>query len=215
MNETPPTDDQGNDLEALYRNSSAQYPSKPSAKVRAAILEHSVQLAANRPGTSPGVARIPQVRRSSRPKWRRPVLIGSLAAAALAGVLVGPQFLKPSAPPTRDAPAPVVRPAPSEPAATGEISAAASADSVPPTVTGMRARLAAAAPSAPVEARDSEGRTALMLAVLQGHRDEVVALLRQGADANAADFAGVTPLQAARANHLPAIADALVQAGAR
>jgi ankyrin repeat protein len=79
----------------------------------------------------------------------------------------------------------------------------------------MRARLAAAAPSAPVEARDSEGRTALMLAVLQGHRDEVVALLRQGADANAADFAGVTPLQAARANHLPAIADALVQAGAR
>jgi ankyrin repeat protein len=66
-----------------------------------------------------------------------------------------------------------------------------------------------------IDARDSEGRTALMLAVLQGRLDSVLALLRRGADPNAADLAGLTPLQAARANQQAEIADALLRAGAR
>jgi hypothetical protein len=276
MSDTPPTDGEGDDVEGLYRKSAAQYPSRPSTKVRQAILEHSAQLAANR-RHAPGVGRIPRVTRSPSPKWRRPVLLGSLAAAAMAGLLVGPQFLRPSAPPVAlrgsptttipalqlpkssatsasakaqtgespriaiDLPAPAPAPgapapamhlsaraaaaAPanpdqaasgaSEPTGTGGISAAASADDVQPTVTAVRARQAASAAAASIDARDSEGRTALMSAVLQGRLDAVVALLRKGADANAADFAGVTPLQAARAKHLPEIADALIEAGAR
>jgi len=66
-----------------------------------------------------------------------------------------------------------------------------------------------------VDARDSEGRTALFLAALQGHDEAVASLLAAGADPNAADVLGLTPLQAATANHHAAIAAALRRAGAR
>ncbi len=251
MNDTPPTDDQGDGLEELYRKSAAQHRSRPSAKTRRAILEHAARTA---PGT-----------RSAAHNWRRAVLFGSLAAAAIAGLLVGPQFLHHSAPPEsvvaetsqsapmaiklpENLPAPRVQAramqmAPRAPAAVpektdhapsgvrdsaviGGIPAAATEAGAAPVVTGMRARqtpfatsggAAESAPDAsvPVDARDSDGRTALMLAVLQGRLDTVVALLRRGADPNAADRAGVTPLQAARANNQPAIADALLRAGAQ
>jgi uncharacterized protein len=65
-----------------------------------------------------------------------------------------------------------------------------------------------------IDATDSDGRTALMLAVMQGRLDTVVDLLMRGADPNAADSAGVTPLQAARAVNRPEIVDALLRAGA-
>ncbi len=48
-----------------------------------------------------------------------------------------------------------------------------------------------------VDARDAGGRTALMLATLHGQVPAVEALLAAGADPNAADAGGVTPLQAA------------------
>src|ERR1700733_6294089 len=96
MNETPPTDDAAEDLEALYRKSSAQDLSRPSARTRQAILEHSLRIATNRAQTPSQIA---PVTRLSRPKWQRPVLVGSLAAAALAGLLIGPQYLRPAAPP--------------------------------------------------------------------------------------------------------------------
>ncbi len=287
MNETPPTDDRGDDLEELYRKSSAQYPGQPSAKARRAILEHAEQLAVDRSHTA-GVGRIPRVARSSTARWRRPVFVGSLAAVALAGLLVGPQFLRPSAPPgtvstastttsglkvpTSAAPSVSASAEPSEPppavslpvtgrarniqmpsmqvasrlsagvpanpdrAASGAneptalagVSAAAQQDSARVSVTGMRVRPAPFAPSgdsapseaprsdtASVDARDAQGRTALMLAVLQGRLDSVVSLLRRGADPNAADLAGLTPLQAALANQKTEIADALRGAGAR
>ena len=289
MNDTPPTDDQDDDLEELYRKSSAHYPSRPSAKARRAILEHAGQLAANR-SQAPGTGRIPRVARPSTENWRRPVFVGSLAAAALAGLLVGPQFLRPSAPPgtlpavptaatsTMKVPKPaapsvsaaaepsepppaaanlpvtgrarnIQMPAmqlaprlsanvpansdrapsgPGEPTALAGASAAAQQDSARVTVTGMRVRPAPFAPggdsaasearlsaAASIDARDAQGRTALMLAVLQGRLDSVVSLLRRGADPNAADLAGMTPLQAAVANQKPEIADALRGAGAR
>ena len=263
MSDTPPTDDKRDDLEALYRNSSAHSPTRPSAKVRRAILEHAAKLVTDRPQTTG----------SARTRWRRTALLGSLAAAALAGLLIGPQFLTPSAPPSalrgpQTAPPsvaknlPVTEPArplvKSEtqvaPSAAGAASAnperrdfAISEPAAPPAagaavrVTGMRARLepdatvadaaaerrrgmdrgVSAASKAlldaagPIDARDAEGRTALMRAVLQGRLDSVVALLRRGADPNVADSVGMTPLQAAQANERPEIVEALRRAGAR
>jgi hypothetical protein len=66
-----------------------------------------------------------------------------------------------------------------------------------------------------IDGRDSSGRTALMLAILSGHADAVDALLASGADPNAADSDGTTPLQAALTGNQPAIAAALRRAGAR
>jgi ankyrin repeat protein len=85
--------------------------------------------------------------------------------------------------------------------------AAASGD-----LLGLRAQLDQ---GADIEARDVHGRTALMLAVLNGHARLVEELLTRGADPNAADADGVTPLRAAAAGHQPTIAAALRRAGAR
>jgi hypothetical protein len=68
---------------------------------------------------------------------------------------------------------------------------------------------------ADINARDSAGRTALMLATLHGEADAVAALLAYGADPNAADADGTTPLQAATAGDHPAIVAALRRHGAR
>ena len=66
-----------------------------------------------------------------------------------------------------------------------------------------------------IDARDAAGRTALMLATLQGQTDAVLALLAHGADPNAADASGTTPLQAATAAGHTAIVTALLRYGAR
>jgi len=68
---------------------------------------------------------------------------------------------------------------------------------------------------ADVDARDSDGRTALMLAVINGRPGAVAALLASGADPNAAAGNGTTPLQFAEARDEPDIAAALRRAGAR
>jgi hypothetical protein len=70
------------------------------------------------------------------------------------------------------------------------------------------------ADAAIVNMRDSEGRTPLMLAVLQNRLDAVEDLLHRHADPNVADGAGVTPLQAALAHNETEIAAALRHAGA-
>ncbi|HWX81425.1 MAG TPA: ankyrin repeat domain-containing protein [Steroidobacteraceae bacterium] len=66
-----------------------------------------------------------------------------------------------------------------------------------------------------VDARDRSGRTALMLAILNGHVEMVEALLAHGADANAVDLAGARPLQMARAAGNREIVDSLLRAGAQ
>jgi hypothetical protein len=66
-----------------------------------------------------------------------------------------------------------------------------------------------------IDARDDGGRSALMVATLHGQSGAVEALLASGADPNAADAQGVTPLQAAMAANQPAIAEQLRRAGAR
>ena len=66
-----------------------------------------------------------------------------------------------------------------------------------------------------IEARDSQGRTPLLLAVLAHQAAAARALLDAGADANAADAGGVTPLAAARAANDPQLAALLEGYGAR
>ena len=66
-----------------------------------------------------------------------------------------------------------------------------------------------------IDSRDSLGRTALMLATLHGQIGTAIALLGHGADPNAADARGRTPLEAARAGDHPDIVAALLRYGAR
>ena len=74
---------------------------------------------------------------------------------------------------------------------------------------------AALSSSFDVDARDQGGRTALMLAILNGHADVVDALLAHGAGANAVDTSGVRPLQMARAKGNEEIIASLLRAGAQ
>ncbi len=64
-----------------------------------------------------------------------------------------------------------------------------------------------------LNARDAQGRTPLMLAVLHHHRESVDALLASGADPNVADDRGRTPLQVAAADGDDDISTALKLAG--
>ena len=66
-----------------------------------------------------------------------------------------------------------------------------------------------------VDQRDAEGRTLLMLATLHHHREAVEDLLADGADPNAADRGGRTPLDVANALGDEKIRAALRLAGAR
>jgi hypothetical protein len=68
---------------------------------------------------------------------------------------------------------------------------------------------------AALDERDEQGRTPLMLAIVQGRPDVVRLLLNRGADPNIADSAGRTPLQQAKQQHLREVAALLKQAGAR
>jgi hypothetical protein len=323
VSELPPSPEDSDEVDALYRRASARDASRPSESVRRAVLDHAAQLAVNR-AAGKDAARSDTGLWANRQAWWRPAIFGTLAAAAIAGFLVIPQYLTPDMPinPTSSsAPAPTpaltaappssveyVRPqavapeprtaarkeapaadakenvvvtaakrmpfagrnrqsaqdatrepsvvgAPSAPAAQGvprepsASSAPSPQDSVQPAARSARSVASGAAaasvtsaarlmdPAAQlrqaaemgdvaalrvlldqrtvVDARDAGGRTALMLATLHGRTEAVEALLSAGADPNAADAHGTTPLQAALAADQPAIAAELRRAGAR
>ena len=79
-------------------------------------------------------------------------------------------------------------------------------------LTALRAQLAS---GGDIEARDAQGRTALMLATVGGQADAVAVLLAHGADPSAADAHGTTPLRAAVAADERAIIAMLRRYGAR
>ncbi|HEX4618612.1 MAG TPA: ankyrin repeat domain-containing protein [Steroidobacteraceae bacterium] len=79
-------------------------------------------------------------------------------------------------------------------------------------LTALRAQLAA---GGDIDARDAQGRTALLLATLHGQPRAVALLLADGADPNAADAQGTTPLQAAVAADEREIIALLRRYGAR
>jgi hypothetical protein len=364
MNEIPPNQDQADEVDDLYRRESALDPSRPSESVRRAVLEHATQLASARSAKN-GPAQSGAARPAANPRWWRPTAFGTLAAAALAGLLIIPRFLAPDAPPVGALPTAPVRPNAAATAASqaevreqppdamaevrpqspppaeesalkprvfsrngatvadsaAEIdaknapakvqsminarstaagggsetdarraqsggatgisaspsqsiaptaqsigsppqSAAPAVQSAAPAAAQSTAPTAQSAPSPPqsamsprqspapaapparladsaaevrraaeigavpelqtllgqqgdIDARDESGRTALMLATLHGQARAVDVLLAHGADPNAADAQGVTPLQAAIAGDRPAIAAALRRAGAR
>ena len=93
MNTRTPNQDPPEDVDELYRRASAQDPSEPGEAVRRAVLGHAARLAAERTAAMPpsGVTR-PRPAAARRP-WRHPVVFGTLAAAALAGLAVAPRYL--------------------------------------------------------------------------------------------------------------------------
>ncbi len=93
MNERPPGQDEPDDVDELYRRASALDPDGPSEEVRRSVLAHAARLAAERTANA-GYAKARPARRS----WRRPALFGTLAAAAIAGLMVVPRLLPPGAP---------------------------------------------------------------------------------------------------------------------
>jgi hypothetical protein len=97
MNEVPPGQDEADDADDLYRRASALDDSRPSERVRRRVLDHAAQLAAER-AAQISAAKLAATRAANR-RWRRPAIFGTLAAAALAGLLVTPRFFTPGAPP--------------------------------------------------------------------------------------------------------------------
>jgi hypothetical protein len=292
MSTLPPPFDRSEDADERYRRASEHDPSRPSEATRRAVLDHAARLAAERTRRA---ARRRRLMALLVPRWR-PAIVGTLAVAVLAGVVIAPQFLAPTAPSESQrarealpapavnalatAPPPAARPA--RPSVARERArVAASADhsdalttrqleqqadaraaraaplEEPVVVTGARslaqataaasrgAALAAPVPASPpahvdpdalrqaaaagdltalraqlasggdIDARDAQGRTALMLATVGGQADAVAVLLAHGADPSAADAHGTTPLGAAVAADERAIIAMLRRYGAR
>jgi hypothetical protein len=111
MNEIPPTEDQPDDIDDHYRRASALDPSRPSVSVRRAVMGHAAQLAAER-ASKPVALKIDMTRPAANQAWRRPAITGTLAAAALAGLLIAPRFL--TAPAPSGAPSPHAQASPPE-----------------------------------------------------------------------------------------------------
>src|SRR5689334_22107013 len=86
MNERPPDRDEADEVDELYRRASALDSSRPSDTARKAVLAHAERLAAERRGHT--------ARRQKNPiGWWRPAVFGSVAAAALAGLMLLPRIL--------------------------------------------------------------------------------------------------------------------------
>jgi Meckel syndrome type 1 protein len=131
MNEAPPDQGEADEVDDLYRRASAADSSRPSESVRRAVLDHAAQLAAQR-SREAGRGKIDFTRPAANQEWRRPAIFGTLAAAALAGFMIAPQFFSPGTPgtsalpPGEDAqPRSAAAPTAQAPAAASQVPAAA------------------------------------------------------------------------------------------
>jgi ankyrin repeat protein len=103
MSKVPPSQDQPDDVDDQYRRASALDPSRPSEAVRRAVLAHAVQMVARRATRDEG-GMIKSTRTAVNQAWWRPAILGTLAAAALAGLVVAPRFLALRSPPAAATP---------------------------------------------------------------------------------------------------------------
>ncbi|HEY8051951.1 MAG TPA: ankyrin repeat domain-containing protein [Steroidobacteraceae bacterium] len=149
MNHVPPGQEPTENVDDRYRRASASDPSRPSEAVRRSVLAHATRLAAQRA--------------AHRTRWR-PAVLGTLAAAGLAGLVIAPQFLAPRAPQVAEPPAgaqaaydPAVEHVTPAPAVTPEIAAAPpeSARSVNPPSRAARVRPKANEATAPLAAQST------------------------------------------------------------
>jgi len=99
MNEVPPNPDQPDDVDEHYRRVSALDPSRPGKDVRRAVLAHAAQVAADHRNANTAAVHSSLPPRARR-VWRGPAIFGTLAAAAVAGLLIFPRLQTPHAPPT-------------------------------------------------------------------------------------------------------------------
>lgn len=211
------------------------------AEGRAAARRYAASAVQGTPMERPAAARSPGAP-GVRRRWIY-TLAGVASAAVLAGILVLPGFLRPgpmetptatmSAPRTiaqteskrskeaEPRTAPIAEPSPlpapetslaTPPVAIRQVQPSPLFDAV---IRDDPAKLRQALQAgAVVDARDSEGRTPLLLAVQLGRADLARALLDHGADPKAADSAGRTPLELARQLQRADLVDLLQRAAA-
>src|ERR1700730_2686449 len=113
MSEAPTTQEQPDAADASYRRPSAADNSKPSEFARRKLLAHAAQVAAERAVKQGASASAPRFNAPESPanKTRsRLIVVGIVAAAAVAGFLIVPPLLAPP-------PKPLTAPAPVEDAA--------------------------------------------------------------------------------------------------
>ena len=103
MSKVPPSQDQPDGVDEQYRRASALDPSRPSEAVRRAVLAHAAQLATGLALRDEGSKSKP-TRTAVNQAWWRPAILGTLAAAALAGLVIVPRFLALRSPPAAAAP---------------------------------------------------------------------------------------------------------------
>jgi hypothetical protein len=94
VNDVPPGQDPPEDVDDLYRRAAAIAPSRPSDAVRRAVQSYAAQLAATR-AANKAPSDLGSRRPAANQAWRRPAAFGTLAAAALAGLLMTPHFFTP------------------------------------------------------------------------------------------------------------------------
>jgi Ankyrin repeats (many copies) len=220
-NPTPP-DSEPEDIDTRYLRWSRADRARPAESIAAAVLAHAGKLAAERGAIGP--------RTSGRSFAKRASVFAGLAAAASVGFVMVPRFFTQNAPAVKTAeqvPASAARNAIVQDSAPAPNAAAtASLRKATPVDRGALLREAAASGNAvgvialldgtmDIDSRDSLGRSALMLAVIHGGESAVTSLLAKGADPNAADANGETPLQVALSGNYAGIAAALRKAGAR
>jgi hypothetical protein len=141
VSELPPSPEDSDEVDALYRRASARDASRPSEAIRRAALDHAAKLAANR-AAGKGSARSGTGLWAKRQSWWRPAAFGTLAAAVLAGFLVIPQYLTPDAP-INPTPAPIPAPAPTSVTAPAPPPPSSLAEVAQPPVVGPKPRAAA------------------------------------------------------------------------
>jgi Ankyrin repeats (3 copies) len=225
------------EIDERYRRLSDSDSSRPSVKIRRAILRHAAELAAqarNPESSAPIELRRPAANES---RWRV-ATYGGLAAAAFAGLLIAPHFLTPStAPMTRLAPPSARTPEPAaERPATPRAFAGADARRAPraqgparesasppqlaqtqamPAPSAARAMASSPRPAAASPAAESlDAPAALREAAQNGNVQRLEALLTERIDIDARDASGRSALMLAVLHDRKDAVNSLLAAGA-